>query len=35
VDIGNLRNVVFTVKRGQVFARKDYSPISVDEEASP
>ena len=34
-DIGNLRSVVFTVKRGQIFARKDYSPITSDEQATP
>lgn len=34
-DIGNLRSVVFTLKRGEVFARKDYPPITIDEQASP
>ena len=30
-DIGNLRSVVLTVKRGRPFARTDYKPISEDE----
>jgi imidazolonepropionase-like amidohydrolase len=34
-DIGNLRTVVFTVKRGVVYARKAYRPIAADEVERP
>jgi len=34
-DISNLRRVVFTVKRGVSYARKDYRPITADEVERP
>ena len=34
-DIGNLRSVAFTVKRGIVFARNDYAPITQEEHGAP
>lgn len=33
VDVSNLRSVVFTVRRGQVFERAHYRPITADEMA--
>jgi imidazolonepropionase-like amidohydrolase len=34
-DIANLRTVAFTVKRGVVYARKDYRPIAAAEVERP